>query len=246
MLRLGLVGLVLAAALACTSSGPLAVAPNPAAETAGWPPAEAALQAASAAMSDLQTLREEFTIRTYLNNQPDLSAEVTSAYVAPDRRYRNEKGGYHRAGVQGIVDEQQGEVVQVGTRLYRRAGAGAWQERSTPEPFVWPGAEHQFLNARKVAWLRADTLDGRPVRVLSLEHDGGAVTADHGWLYQTRLWIDPASGYVLRRESRGTRNDPDPSSGKPIARRQERNWVYLSHNAPIVISEPTDASPPSP
>ena len=233
MTRLSL-AILLLLVVACAPGVPLAVAPDPGREAASWPPADQALRAASAAMGELKTLREQLSTRTYRNEALFLAIDGERAYVAPDRRYERLDG---RSSVESVV----GETVHLGPRFFKRVGEGSWQELPWNESFRWPADEYDFPNVRGVSYAGAGEVDGRPARTLLLQHEGTLERRNAGWQFQTRLWIDPQTGYFLRRETRGTREDPDPIGGRPLVQRYEGTWTYQHHDAAITISEPSGA-----
>ena len=228
--------LVLVASVACAPSVAPVAATDPAREMASWPPADATLQAASGAMSELRTLREQISTRTYRNDEPFLSVDAERAYVAPDRRYERMVG-------RSPVESVSGETVEIGARFFKRVGeTGAWQELPMAETFHWPGREYSFAAARQVAYEGVGEVEGRPARILVLQHTGSAETRNAGWQFQTRLWIDPQTGFFLRRETRGTNEEPDLMTRKPQVQRYEGSWTYRDHNGAITIAEPAGAA----
>lgn len=225
MLRLTLLA-VLAIAISCAAQP---AAPR---ETDGWPAAQQSLDAAIAAMSGLESMRERVSTRTFRNEEPFLAVDADRAYVAPDRRYEKVDG-------RSPVESVSGETVQIGGRFFKRLGSSnEWQRLAWPEPVRWPGNDFRFNNVREVTWEGPGEVDGRPARVLKLVHEGTAEARNAGWLFQTRLWIDPETSYFLKRESRGQHEEPDPAGAKPLLQRYEGTWQFMSHNASISISEP--------
>src|ERR671932_775145 len=92
------------AATACTSPPALVSPVGAAPDTSKWPAPDAALAAASNAMTQLQSLRERFVSTTYRNDEMFLGYDVERAYVAPDRRYERVEG-------RGSTDVVTGETV---------------------------------------------------------------------------------------------------------------------------------------
>jgi hypothetical protein len=211
---------------------PVNAAGDPARDVASWPPADAALSAASTAMGQLTTMREHVTRKTYRNDELFLSADVESAYVAPDRRYECFEG-------RSPVESVQAETVQIGPRFYKReVRQGTWEELPWPEPFAWPARDYTFTGVKSVSYAGPAELSGRTTRVLLILHEGSVETRNAGWQLQTRLWIDPATGYFLRRETSGSREEPATGGAKPLVQRFEGTWSYLDHNGSIGISAP--------
>ncbi|HZR98449.1 MAG TPA: hypothetical protein VFE37_07075 [Chloroflexota bacterium] len=239
MPRAWLIPLCLLAIVACTPSiAPAGAAPAPP-DMSTWPAPEVALAAASEAMSQLQSLREKFVSRTYRNDDMFLGYDVERAYVAPDRRYERVEG-------RSPIEVVKGETVTVGAQFFKKVGDdGRWQALPAMENFAWPAQEYVLAGARGATWVGADTVDGRPARVLVVTHDGTPQQRNDGWQFQTKLWIDPETNYFLKRETRGTRQEPaDPATGKPLIQRYEATWTYMNHNASISITEPADAVGP--
>jgi hypothetical protein len=238
MLRVGLTAMLLALGIACTSALPLRAPADPARDVAAWPPPEQVLRTGSAKMGELTTLRERVSSRTYRNDEPFLAVDAERAYVAPDRRYEKMEG-------RSPVESVSGETVQIGAQFFKRLNAtGAWQQFPWTEAVVWPGGEYSFPGTKNVAYEGAGDADGRPARILTLQHEGTNEARNVGWQFQTRLWIDPDSGYFLRRETRGGRQEPEPITGKTLTQRYEATWTYLDHNGPITISDPIAAGIP--
>ena len=181
-------------------------------------------------------MREKFSSRTYRNDQMFLGADVERAYVAPDERYEHFEG-------RGPTDVVTGETVTLGTRFFKKVGAdGPWQAQPATDNFVWPGDSFMFTGVQATSWVGVDQIDGRPARILLIRHEGDAQQRNAGWDFQTKLWIDPDTNYFLKRETRGTRQDPaDPTTGKPLLQRYEATWTYMNHNASISITEPPGA-----
>jgi hypothetical protein len=238
MLRVGLTAMLLALAVACTAPMPLRAPVDPARDVATWPPADKALLTGSTKMSELQTLREHLSSRTYRNDEPFLAVDAERAYVAPDRRYEKMEG-------RSPVESVSGETVQIGARFFKRLNVnGPWQQFPWTESVVWPGGEYSFPGASNVVYEGAGDADGRPARILTFQHEGTNDSRNVGWQFQTRLWVDPDSGYFLRRETRGARQEPDPVTGKSLAQRYEATWTYLDHDGPITIADPIAAGIP--
>jgi hypothetical protein len=239
MPRAWLIPLCLLAAVACTPPSALVGAAPASPDTSAWPPADTALGAASAAMSQLQSLREKFVSRTYRNDEMFLGYDVERAYVAPDRRYERVQG-------RSPVEVVKGETVTIGPKFFKKVGDdGPWQALPAMEGFAWPGSDFTFTGVRDAAWSGSDQVDGRAARVLVLTHEGTAAQRNEGWQFQTKLWIDPETHYFLKRETRGTRQEPaDPTTGQPLVQRYEATWTYMNHNALISITEPAGAVSP--
>ncbi|HZU05686.1 MAG TPA: hypothetical protein VFB73_06915 [Chloroflexota bacterium] len=233
-MRAWLPAVLLLTLLACTPNVRVAAVPGSDPGLASWPPPDQALQAASAAMASLQSLREQVSTRTYRNDTLFLAIDAERAYVAPDRRYERMEG---RSAVETVA----GETVMIGSRFFKRLGDGPWQQLDWTETFTWPAAEYSFAGVRDVSYGGTDTIDGRTARILVLHHEGSAETRNAGWQFETRLWIDPQTGYFLRRETRGKYTEPDPVGGKATVQRYEGTWVYRDHNGPIRIVEPSAA-----
>ena len=227
MLRPCLLVLLVVALVGCTPS--LSVE-----DTSKWPPAEQALASALTAMGNLKSLREQFSTRTTRDDQPYLSVEVQRAYVAPDRRYEKVNG-------RSLAETVEGETVYVGTRFFRRAGESGWQELTGMESFVWPANEYTFTGIRNVAYEGPGEADGRTARIVRFSHEGSVEAKNSGWQFETRLWLDPQSGYFLRRETRGVREDLDLVNRRTIVLRHEGTWTYQNHNGSIAVSEPAVA-----
>ena len=236
MPRAWLLPLCLLAAVACTPpTAPAGAAPAPP-DTSTWPSADAGLATASAAMSQLQSLREKFVSRTYRNDEMFLGYDVERAYVAPDRRYERVEG-------RSPVEVVKGETVTLGPKFFKKVGDdGAWQALPAMDNFAWPGQGYVLSGARGATWVGAEAIDGRPARVLVVTHEGSQQQRNEGWQFQTKLWIDPETHYFLKRETRGTRQEPaDPATGQPLVQRYEATWTYTNHNASISITEPAGA-----
>jgi hypothetical protein len=235
MVRIALALVCLLAATACLPglpAVPLNAARDPAHDVSSWPAADAALHSASAVMSQLTTLREKASTRTYRNDEPFLSVDAERAYVAPDRRYEKVEG---RSAVEAV----DGETVQIGARFFKRVGKEAgWQQLAWTESFGWPAREYLFGGLRKVSYAGLGDVNGRPARILLLQHEGDAESRNAGWQFQTRLWIDPSTNYYLRRETTGTREEPDLMTGTPLLQRYEGTWSYTDHDGSIAISAP--------
>ncbi|HEY7067041.1 MAG TPA: hypothetical protein VII06_36590 [Chloroflexota bacterium] len=233
MPRAWLLPLCLLAAVACTPQLPLVAPAGAAADTSKWAAPDAALAAASAAMTQLQSLREKFVSTTYRNDEMFLGYDVERAYVAPDRRYERVEG-------RSPVEVVKGETVTIGPKFFKKVGDdGAWQALPPMEGFAWPANSFAFTGVTSTAWAGAEQIDGRTARVLMLTHAGTAAERNEGWQFQTRLWIDPETNYMLKRETRGARQEPtDPTTGKPMVQRYEATWTYTNHNASISIAEP--------
>jgi hypothetical protein len=235
MVRIALVLIGLLAVTACLPglpAVPLTTARDPARDVSTWPAADAALNSASAAMSQLTTLREKVSTRTYRNDELFLSVDAERAYVAPDRRYEKVEG---RSAVEAVG----GETVQIGARFFKRVAKEAtWQQFAWTESFAWPAREYLFGGLRSVSYAGPGDVDGHPARILVLVHEGDAESRNAGWQFQTRLWIDPATNYFLRRETTGTREEPDLMAGKPLVQRYEGTWTYTDHDGSIAISAP--------
>jgi hypothetical protein len=235
MVRIALALVCLLAASACLPglpAVPLNAARDPAQDVSTWPAADAALHSASAVMSQLSTLREKASTRTYRNDELFLSVDAERAYVAPDRRYEKVEG---RSAVEAVG----GETVQIGARFFKRVGIdAAWQQIAWTESFAWPAREYLFGGLRNVTYVGPGDVNGRPARILLLQHEGDAESRNAGWQFQTRLWIDPSTNYFLRRETTGTRQEPDLMAGKPLVQRYEGNWTYTDHDGSIAISAP--------
>src|SRR5215212_2601322 len=218
MVRIALALICLLAATACLPGLPavsLNAAREPGLDVSSWPAPDAALHSASAAMSQLTTLREKVSTRTYRNDELFLSVDAERAYVAPDRRYEKVEG---RSAVEAVG----GETVQIGARFFKRvAQEAAWQQFAWTESFAWPAREYLFGGQRGVSYAGPGDVNGRPARILVLQHEGDAESRNAGWQFQTRLWIDPATNYFLRRETTGTREEPDLMAGKPLVQRYE-------------------------
>jgi hypothetical protein len=236
MPRAWLLPLCLLAAVACTP--PIApVGASPATpDTSSWPAPETALSAASTAMSQLKSVRDKFVSRTYRNDELFLGVDVERAYVAPDRRYERFQG-------HSPVETVKGETVAIGPRLFKKVGDdGPWQALPAMDMFVWPGAEYAFSGVKEPRWTGAEPIDGRTTRIMTLTHEGSPHQRNEGWQFQTKLWIDPETGYFLKRETRGSRQEPaDPVTGKPLVQRYEATWTFMSHNASIDVAEPVGA-----
>jgi hypothetical protein len=239
MPRAWLLPLCLLAAVACSPPISPAGASPATPDTSTWPAPETALNAASTAMSQLQSLRDRFVSRTYRNNELFLGVEVERAFVAPDRRYERFQG-------QSPTETVKGETVILGPRLFKKVGDdGPWQALPAMETFVWPGMEFTFSGVKGPTWSGAESVDGRPARILTLTHEGSVQQQNAGWQFQTKLWIDPETHYFLKRETQGTRQEPaDPVTGKPLVQRYEATWTYMNHNASISITEPAGAVSP--
>jgi len=238
MLRVGLTAMLLALGLACTSALPLRAPADPARDIATWPAADQALRTGSAKMGELRTLRERLSSRTYRNEEPFLAVDAERAYVAPDRRYEKMEG-------RSPVESVSGETVQIGAQFFKRLNVnGPWQQMRWTESVVWPGSEYSFSGAKNVTYEGVGEADGRPARTLTLQHEGTGDARNVGWQFQTRLWVDPDTGYFLRRETRGGRQETEPTTGKPLTQRYEATWTYLDHNGPITISDPIAAGIP--
>jgi hypothetical protein len=235
MLRIGLMLVCLLAATACLPglpAVPLNAARDPARDVSTWPAADAALQAASTTMSQLTTLREQVSTRTYRNDELFLSVDADRAYVAPDRRYERVEG---RSAVEAV----DGETVQIGARFFKRVGKdGGWQQFAWTESFEWPAREYLFGALRGVTYAGPGDVNGRPARILVIQHEGNAESRNAGWQFQTRLWIDPTTHHFLRRETTGAREEPDLVTGKPLVQRYEGTWTYMDHDGSIAISAP--------
>jgi hypothetical protein len=149
MARIALALVCLLGATACLPglpAVPLNAARDPAQDVSSWPAADAALHSASAVMSQLTTLREKASTRTYRNDEPFLSVDAERAYVAPDRRYEKVEG---RSAVEAV----DGETVQIGARFFKRVGKEAgWQQLAWTESFGWPAREYLFGGLRKVSY----------------------------------------------------------------------------------------------
>jgi hypothetical protein len=228
--------LLLGAALVFAACGALPALPfaaaRPAGDPAGSPPADTALTNAGAAMGRLKALRELVSTRTYRNDELFLSLDAERAYVAPDRKYERVEG-------RSAVDAVGGETVQIGALFYKRVGPDApWQQFPWTDSLNWPGNEYTFSNLQGVSYAGTGDVEGRPARILLLKHEGSAESHNAGWQFETRLWIDPDSQLVLRRETRGTRNDPDPSTGAALLQRYEATWQYKDPDGSIAISAP--------
>jgi outer membrane lipoprotein-sorting protein len=239
MPRAWLIPLCLLAAVACAPpTAPVGAAPATP-DTSTWPAPDAALTAASAAMSQLQSLREKFVSRIYRNDQLFLGNDVERAYVAPDRRYERFEG-------RSPVEVVKGETVTIGPRFFKKVGDdGPWQALPAMESFAWPAQDYMIAGARGATWVGAEQIDGRTALVLVVTHEGSPQQRNEGWQFQTKLWIDPETHYFLKRETRGTRQEPaDPTTGQPLVQRYEATWTYLNHNAAISITEPADAVSP--
>jgi hypothetical protein len=237
MPRAWLIPLCLLATIACTPPMAPAGAAPATPDTSTWPAPDAALNTASAAMSQLQSLREKLVSRTYRNDEMFLGYDVERAYVAPDQRYERVEG-------RSPVETVKGETVTLGSRFFKKVGDdGPWQALPAMEGFSWPAHEYVFTGTRGAAWSGTDVVDGRPARVLTVTHDGDAQQRNEGWQFQTKLWIDPETNFFLKRETRGTRQEPaDPATGQPLVQRYEASWAYLNHNASISITEPAVAA----
>ena len=221
--------LLLVVTAACSMTLP--TSPDAARETASWPPPEQALASSSAAMNELKTLRERVSSRTYRNGEPFLEVDAERAYAAPDRRYERMDG---RSSVESVG----GETVWIGQQFFKRVGENAaWQRMAWTEAFAWPAGEYSFTAMHGVAWAGSGEVDGRPARILLVPHRGSAEKRNAGWEFQTRLWLDPSSGYFLRRETAGTHED----SATGQSQRYEATWTYLDHNGAIRVVEPPGA-----
>ena len=235
MVRIALALLCLLATTACLPglpAVPLNAARDPARDVSTWPAADAALYSASAAMSQLTTLREKVSTRTYRNDELFLSVDAERAYVAPDRRYEKVEG---RSAVEAV----DGETVQIGARFFKRVGKdGGWEQFAWTDTFAWPAREYVFGGLRSVSYVGPGDVNGRPARILLLQHEGDAESRNAGWQFETRLWIDPATNFFLRRETKGTRQEPDLMAGKPLVQRYEGAWTYTDHDGSIAISAP--------
>jgi hypothetical protein len=236
MPRAWLIPLCLLAAVACSPpTAPVDAAPAPP-DTSAWPAADTALATASTAMSQLQSLREKFVSRTYRNDDMFLGYDVERAYVAPDRRYERVEG-------RSPVDVVKGETVTLGPRFFKKVGDdGPWQALPAMDTFTWPAQDYVLTGVHSATWAGAEAIDGRQARVLVVTHEGNAQQRNDGWQFQTKLWIDPETNYFLKRETRGSRQEPaDPSTGHPLVQRYEATWTYQNHNASISIDEPAGA-----
>ena len=236
MPRAWLLPLCLLVTVACTPPIPLVGAAPATPDTSTWPAPETALSTASAAMGQLQSLRDTFVSRTYRNDELFLGVDVERAFVAPDRRYERFQG-------HSPTETVKGETVAIGPRIFKKVGdAGAWQALPATDVFVWPGSEYTFTGVKGPAWSGVEAIDGRSARILTLTHEGTAQQQNAGWQFQTKLWIDPETNYLLKRETRGSRQEPaDPITGKPLVQRYEATWIYQNHNASISITEPAGA-----
>ncbi len=186
-------------------------------------------------MTQLKTLREHVVTRTYRNEELFLSLDSERAYVAPDRRYERMEG---RSAVEAV----QGETVQIGAKFFKRVGKeGQWQEFPWTDTVDWPGHEYTFMGVHGVTYAGAGEVNGRPARILVIQHEGAAETRNAGWQFQTRLWIDPTTNYFLQRVTTGSIEQPDPIAGKPMVQRYEGTWTYMDHNGSIAVSAPIGA-----
>lgn len=199
-------------------------------EATSWPPPEQALQAASDAMSALRSMRERQTMHSYRDEQPFLALEGERAFQAPDRRWERVEG---RSG----VDSVSGETMQFANRFYKRVGdTSTWQKLDWPEPFVWPADEYRFPGATNVSWTGNAIVDGRDARVLTFRHEGSLERRNAGWKFETKLWLDPATNFILQRHTTGSQQAENGQQ-----QRTEITWLYADHNVSLEISEPAAA-----
>ncbi|MBX5492703.1 MAG: hypothetical protein IRZ14_16250 [Chloroflexi bacterium] len=196
-----------------------------------WPPPEQALADAVAAMNGLRSVREHYRSQTYRDGQLAQFIDSERVYVAPDRKW--EQGRYGTP--QETIDA---EVVQIGTKLFRRVGTGAWQRMEWPGGLKWPNDEFGFPGASNVAWMGPGDADGRPARILAFQHAGSAEQRNAGWEFHTQLWLDPQSQLVLQRVTTGRR---EGDSATP-PQRFEGTWTYTDHNAALAVNEPQAAA----
>ena len=111
----------------------------------------------------------------------------------------------------------------LGPRFFKKVGDdGPWQALPAMDNFTWPAQDYVLSGVRNATWAGAETVDGRPTRVLVVTHEGNAQQRNDGWQFQTKLWLDPETNYFLKRETRGSRQEPaDPSTGQPLVQRYE-------------------------
>ncbi|HLI27742.1 MAG TPA: hypothetical protein VKZ60_11755 [Chloroflexota bacterium] len=201
---------------------------------ASWPAAEQALEATSAAMSRLQSLREHYTSRTYRGEQLAQFMDSERVYVAPDRKWEHGRYGTPQETIEA-------EIVQIGTKFFRRIGTQrTWQRMEWPGGVSWPGDEFRFRGASQVAWVGPGEVGGHPARILGFQHAGTAEQYNAGWAFQTQLWLDPQTQYILQRVTTGWREGDSASPPQ----RFEGTWTYSDHNAALTVNEP--AAGPTP
>ena len=236
MVRIALATICLLTATACLPGCrlvPLTTARDPARDVSTWPAADAALQSASAAMSQLTTLRERVSTRTYRNDELFLSVDAERAYVAPESALRESRGTKRRRGGGRRNSADRRSLLQAGGQGGRLAAVRLDRIVRLARSRV-----HLRRPAQRELRLGRATWTGTQRGSSYLCTRATPRAATPGWQFQTRLWIDPATNYFLRRETTGTREEPDLMAGKPLVQRDEGTWTYTNHDGSIAISAP--------
>ena len=120
-------------------------------------------------------------------------------------------------------------------RFYKRIGDTAtWQRVEQQAAYAWPAQQFRFPGAYGFAWLGSGESEGRPARILAFQHAGSVETRNAGWEFQTRLWPDPATSYILQRQTTGARRN-EGSAGP--SERFDGSWLYRDHNVSLAINQ---------